>query len=108
MIRRVSERDICQSPEVVEVQKLFDETVGALRLSLERLRSGELGDVREIGRQVGDLRTAYKLILEERVRVAKLRKDEEGIVYDYALDLEAARDEVCRRLACLRDAGCGG
>jgi hypothetical protein len=48
------------------------------------------------------------MVFEERAKVAKLDKLEAGIAYDYALDLDAARDEIGRRLARLRDAGTGG
>lgn len=105
MIKLISDDEISSSPEVVEVGELFDDVVAVLKASLDRLRAGEFGDAREVARQIGDVRAAYKLSLEERIRVAKLRREEAGIVYDFALDLDAARDEIGRRVACLRDAG---
>lgn len=107
MIRRISEHEISSSPEVLEVRELFDDIAAALAEALRRLKAGEFGEAREIAKQISDVRAAYKLALEERTRVAKLRKDEAGIVYDYALDFDAARDEICRRLARLRGAGGG-
>lgn len=105
MITLISEQDISSSREVMEVRELFDEATEALKAALRRLRGGEFGDAKDVARQIGEVKAAYKLALEERTRVAKLRRDEAGVVYDYALDFDAARDEICRRLACLRDAG---
>jgi hypothetical protein len=107
MITLISEHEISSSREVMEVREMFDEAKEDLGSALRRLRAGEFGDAKEVAKQIGEVKAAYKLALEERTRVAKLRKDEAGIVYDYALDFDAARDEICRRLACLRDAGDG-
>ena len=107
MITSISEDEISSSREVMEVWKLYDEAAGTLRESLRRLKAEESLDAREVAKQLGEVRSIYKLALEERIRVAKLRKEEAGIVYDYALDFDAARDEICCRLACLRDAGDG-
>lgn len=63
------------------------------------------GEVREAARLVRDLRAATQLVLEERNRVDKLRKDIVGQAGAGRLDLDAARDEIGRRLACLRRAG---
>ena len=68
--------------------------------------AGELsGEVREAAKLVRDLRAATQLVLEERNRVDKLRKDSGGQAGQGRLDLDAARDEIGRRLACLRRAG---
>jgi hypothetical protein len=48
------------------------------------------------------------MVMDERARVEKLRKQIAGVVGDHALDFDAARTEIGRRLACLRDAGGGG
>ena len=54
-----------------------------------------------------DLRTGAALLIEERNRLDKLRKEAAGGVgvAGGALDLAAARDEIGRRLACLRKSG---
>ncbi|MDO5630452.1 MAG: permease [Paracoccus sp. (in: a-proteobacteria)] len=56
---------------------------------------------------VRDVREASQLVMQERGKVDKLRKDIAGAVGGGALDLDAARDEIGRRLACLRRAGGG-
>lgn len=105
MFTRISEDEIDSSAEVVGVRELMNDIAAELRGSLHRLRAGEPGDTKETAKQIRDMRTAYQLALEERARIAKLRREDAGIVYDYALDFAEARDEICRRLACLRDAG---
>ncbi|HQU69236.1 MAG TPA: hypothetical protein PLI43_13735 [Albidovulum sp.] len=107
MFTRISGEEIDSSAEVLAVRELMNDVAEELRGSLHRLRAGETGDAREMAKQIRDMRAAYQLAVEERARIARLRKDDAGIVYDYALDFDAARDEICRRLACLRDAGDG-
>lgn len=50
------------------------------------------------------VREAVHLLMVERNKVDKLRKDIAGGVGGGSLDLDAARDEIGRRLACLRRA----
>ncbi len=52
-----------------------------------------------------NVREAVGFLMQERNRVDKYRKDIAGGVGGGALDLDAARDEIGRRLACLRRAG---
>jgi hypothetical protein len=46
--------------------------------------------------------SAFHTAMKERNRVADDRKKANGIVGDYAVDFDAARAEIGRRLACLR------
>ena len=75
--------------------------------ALEARQSGavdpaELKDAMQTAKVV---REAVGLLMVERNRVYKLRKDIAGGVGGGSLDLDAARDEIGRRLACLRRAG---
>ncbi|MGL4280659.1 MAG: hypothetical protein ACRCS0_09845 [Albidovulum sp.] len=107
MFTRISREEIDASAEMLSVRELVNDIANELGETLRRLRAGDTGDAREMAKQIRDMRAAYQLAVEERARIAKLRKEDAGIVYDYALDFDAARDEICRRLACLRDAGDG-
>ena len=62
----------------------------------------ELKKATQVARGV---REAIHMMMTERDRVDKLRKDIAGGVGGGSLDLDAARDEIGRRLACLRRAG---
>jgi len=76
---------------------------------IEALRSGEFGEVKAAQEAIRSLRATALHVLDERGKVDKLRKQIAGQVgAGGALDLDGARAEIGRRLACLRDAGGGG
>lgn len=83
----------------------FAEAALALAQMVEAAKHSRFDDVRTAQAVVRDMKAAYQLAMEERNRVDKLRKQAAGIVHGYAIDMDAARDEVGRRLARLRDAG---
>lgn len=93
----------------MSVVEIADGLFRSYAADLDRLRrkitAGETDDLKESGKLVRALRDATQMVLEERNKVDKLRKDAAGQVGAGALDLVAARDEVGRRLACLRRAG---
>ncbi|MCV2868525.1 hypothetical protein OEW28_07780 [Defluviimonas sp. WL0002] len=90
---------------IAQTQMLFATTVTELEALIRRMNSGEWDGK---GASVAsDLRKALTLFLEENNRIAKLSKEQAGVVHDYALDFDAARNEIGRRLARLRDAGSG-
>lgn len=96
--------------EMVDVLDIADGLFRSYAADLTRLRekiqAGETDELKDSGKLVRSLRDAAHLVLEERGKVDKLRKDAGGIGAG-ALDLDAARDEIGRRLACLRRAGGG-
>ena len=99
---------MAQDMDVVEIADgLFRSYAGDLHQLRLRIQAGETQDLKESGKLVRALRDATQLVLEERSKVDKLRKDAAGQVGAGALDLVAARDEIGRRLACLRRAGGG-
>lgn len=91
-------------PLVAEAMGLLDEIVVEIHAAMARVRKGELKDGVRVMR---DLRSALQIVFEERAKVAKLREDRDGGGGERALDLDAARDEIGRRLARLRDAADG-
>lgn len=94
-------------PLVAEAMGLLDEIVVEIHTAMNRVRAGELGDLKDGVRVIRDLRSALQLVFEERAKVAKLSEDGSGGCGERALDLDAARVEIGRRLALLRDAGDG-
>jgi|GEM_PF-809758 len=86
------------------------ETAEELNAIRQRLRAEEgAGSLDKAMKLARDLRAGAQLMIDERNRLDKLRKDAAGgIGAAGALDLAAARDEIGRRLACLRRAGGGG
>lgn len=77
--------------------------------ALEARQSGAVdpAELKEAMQTAKVVREAVGLLMVERNRVDKLRKDIAGGVGGGSLDLDAARDEIGRRLACLRRAGGG-
>ncbi|SET16730.1 hypothetical protein SAMN04489858_103248 [Paracoccus homiensis] len=74
--------------------------------ALQARESGgvDAGEIKEALHSAKAVRDAIGLMMAERNRVDKLRKDIAGGVGGGCLDLDEARDEIGRRLACLRRA----
>jgi len=86
-------------------EALFRIAMDDLNAALTAIREGRYEAAKAGKVAIGDLAAMGRKVLEERSNVDKLRKQVAGAVGAGAeLDLDAARDEVGRRLACLRDA----
>ncbi len=92
---------------VAATEDMFREAAEEFYLALRKVRGGESGEVKAAMAAVKDLKAAFQLAMEERTRVDRLRKQVGGAEGGQCLDFDAARDEIGRRLACLRDAGGG-
>lgn len=93
---------------LAETEGLYRETAEGLVLTLRRLREGQIDEAKVAAQTVRDLKAALQWVMDERNRVEKLRRDVAGSVGTGEFDLGAARDEIGRRLARLRDAGSSG
>ncbi len=89
-------------------EDLYREAAEDLARARRGLRKGKIDEAKLAVQAVKDLKLAFQMVMDERARVEKLRKQIAGVVGDHALDFDAARTEIGRRLACLRDAGGGG
>ncbi len=85
-------------------ETLYQETAEELIRAILAIRAGEADQLPNAKAAVRELRIVFQTVMEERNRVEKLRKQVAGAVGTGTLDLHAARDEVGRRLALLRDA----
>ena len=92
---------------LLTVEGIYCRVVDKVEAVLDKVAAGGLGDAQETLQAVTELRAAYGILMEERAKVDKLRKQVAGVVGGQSLDLDAARDEIGRRLARLRDAGSG-
>ncbi len=96
------------APAVLAATETFlKDAAEDLAAAIAAARDGHLGDAKAATLAVRDLKQAFYALMEERNRVEKLRKQIAGDVGTGSLDLDAARHEIGRRLACLRDAGGG-
>lgn len=91
--------------EAMELYTLAAEILGGV---IREARERKPGAAKELAGYTKEFRAALQTVLNERATVDKLRKQELGAVGAGTLDLATARDEIGRRLACLRDAGSDG
>jgi hypothetical protein len=90
-------------------EKFYALTVMELERTIAALSAGEFNEVKAAQTAIRDLRVTALQVLQERGKVDQLRKQIAGHVgAGGALDLESARTEIGRRLACLRHAGGSG
>ncbi len=107
MTIRFSEGDAPPPDLLAATEGLYREVAEELIRARDRLRAGSNEEAQAAMQAVRDLKAAFQLVMDERTRIDKLRKQVAGVVHDYALDFDAARTEIGRRLARLRDAGAG-
>ena len=85
------------------------EAAEALATTVQAIKAGEFGRVKDSSDCIKTLKVAVNMAIEEGNRVEKLRKQVAGVAGGAGeLDFAAARSEIGRRLARLRDAGHGG
>ncbi|MCR9147747.1 MAG: hypothetical protein NXH74_11175 [Rhodobacteraceae bacterium] len=73
-----------------------------------RIKAGEFGELKNAMKATSEIRQWLKIAIEAEAQLATRKKSDKGIVHDYGLDLDAARDSIECRLARLRrnrDAG---
>ncbi len=92
---------------LAQVEQLMRVAAEELVTAVNSVKRGKLEDAKAAMTAVRDLRAAYFVVMDERGKVEKLRKQVAGAVGTGTLDLSAARDEIGRRLARLRDAATG-
>lgn len=85
-------------------EQLYQSTAEDLVRALNAIKAGQIDEAKAAAQAVRDLKAAFQMVMDERGRVDKLRKQVAGTVGTGELNLHAARDEIGRRLACLRHA----
>lgn len=88
-------------------ETIYHDAAEELARVIRKVKQGEFQELKVAPGAIKDLKAAFQLVMEERGRVDKLRKQVAGTVGTRELDFHAARDEIGRRLARLRDAGTG-
>lgn len=89
---------------LAETSDMLRESAELVVLTMRDVRAGKFGEVKTVNAAMKELRQTYLAMMDERTRVDKLRKEVAGVADGHTLDFDAARDEIGRRLACLRDA----
>ena len=98
--------DASESPEqaLAQAERHFHQAISLFQQMTQRVESGETVPQIEAQRASRALHAAAQTLFTLRQRMENERKKQTGIVNSYALDLDAARRDVERRLARLRDA----
>lgn len=76
---------------LTETEVLYREIAGELALAMRGVRQGNLTEAKAAAQAVKDLRAAFQMVMDERTRVEKLRKQVAGVVGTGELDFDAAR-----------------
>jgi hypothetical protein len=88
-------------------QELLQDVAEEIARLIHRVKQGEFDALKPLPGTLKSLRDVLLMVIEERGRVEKLRKQVSGTVGNRELDFQSARDEIGSRLARLRDAGAG-
>lgn len=86
----------------------FAELLSALEDMKGRVQAGEPVADSEVKQRVSAVQRAMDHVFSERKRLDEVRRKRAGIVHDYAIDFDAARTEIGRRLDRLRAASGAG
>ena len=73
-----------------------------------KIRAGELDELKNAHKATGEIRQWLKIAIEAEAQLEKRKKQDRGIVNDYALDFDDARTQIGCRLDRLRRARCPG
>ncbi|MGL4237503.1 hypothetical protein [Tabrizicola sp.] len=102
------EDDVTPEDLLGVAEDLYGLAAMELKRTIAAIRAGEFTEIKAAQTAIRDLRATTQQALQERGNVDKLRKQIAGHVgAGGTLDLEDARAEIGRRLACLRNAGGG-
>lgn len=104
---RLGEDGIAERMVAVAIEHFV--AVAELMSALVRqIEAGEVPAPGDAKRTVAEYRATIRMAMEERQRLEDRLKGANGVAGGHALDFDAARDEIRRRLARLRAAGGGG
>ncbi len=82
----------------------FYETAREIDVYRKRLAAGDTVPARDLRKLKSDLKSVAHLYYAEASRLEAESRNKAGIVHQYAIDFDAARQEIGRRMACLRAA----
>jgi hypothetical protein len=102
------ERPTGLTTSIDSLERQLSDMRGELLKLYDRIQSGDVEDLKNATRATSEIRQWLKIAIEAEAHLEKRRKQEKGIVNDYALDLSEARVAVCGRLDRLRRARCPG
>ena len=73
-----------------------------------RIKAGDLDELKSATKATAEIRQWLKIAIEAEAQLDKRKRHERGIAHGYAIDFDAARDEIGCRMDRLRRARCSG
>lgn len=101
---KLSDQDGQAAAFLADAEAEYREALEEFRAMRREIGSGQRLPETELRKAASGLRAAIQTVLAERKRIEELRRKELGIVHGYAIDFDAARREIVRRLDRLRAA----
>lgn len=96
------------STSITSLEQQLNDMRADLELLQEKIRAGDLEELKNSTRVISDIRQWLKIAIEAEAKLNERNKREKGIVQGYALDFDAARASIGCRLNRLRRARCPG
>jgi hypothetical protein len=93
---------------LTEIALFLDASASEMARKVGLLLAGEGATVQDVAKELADLRKWAQLAYEERNRIDKLVRDNEGGLREHEIDFTDARAQIGRRLNRLRAAGSPG
>jgi hypothetical protein len=108
MMTEISETDGVSAEQLLALsEQMYARAAAALARTVERLEQADPMPPKTAVADVDGYAAAFQRVMTERDKVGKLRNQIAGTVGGRALDMDAARAEIGRRLACLRNGSPG-
>lgn len=79
----------------------FERASDALNEMIKKIEAGDFSEIADAKKIVAALDTASDMSLKARLKLDERDKKRAGVAHDFAIDFDAARTEVGRRLACI-------
>ena len=90
---------------IASVQRQLADMRGELDHLYDRVQAGELDQISNAAKSVAEIRQWLKLAIEAEVQLEKRTKEKDGIVHDFAVNLDEARSSIGSQLDRLRRTG---
>lgn len=102
------DRPLGLSTSITSLERQLADMKEELEAIYLKIKSGNLDELRNATKATAEIRQWLKIAIEAEATLEKQRKQDRGIVHDYALDLGAARDALGGKLDRLRRARSAG
>lgn len=79
----------------------FERASDALNEMIKKIEAGDFSEIADAKKIVAALDAASDMSLKARLKLDERDKKRAGVAHDFAIDFDAARTEIGRRLACI-------